>query len=68
VGVARWAAFIVNYNYFNYQLDALTFPPDAVLTTIPSSFDRHAVRFGMQLWLPLFGGFVERPTDRTGDF
>ncbi len=67
VGVARWAAAIVNYNYFNYQLDALTFPPGAILTTIPASFDRHAVRFGLSLWLPLFGGFVERPNGPTGD-
>jgi hypothetical protein len=22
VGIARWAAFIANYNYFSYQLDA----------------------------------------------
>lgn len=68
IGVARWAAVVANYNYFNYQLDALTFPPGAVLTTIPASFDRHAVRFGVSLWLPLFGGFVERPPERIGDF
>jgi len=67
VGLTRWAAALFNYNYFNYQLDALTIPLGATLTTIPSSFDRHAVRFGLSLWLPLFGGFVERPTDRTGD-
>jgi hypothetical protein len=68
VGVARWAALIANYNYFNYQIDAFTVPVGVTLTTIPSSFDRHAVRFGLTMWLPLVGGFVERPTDRTGDF
>jgi hypothetical protein len=68
VGIARWAAFVANYNYFNYELGGLTFAPGAGLTTIPSSFDRHAVRFGLSLWLPLFGGFVEQPTDRIGDF
>ena len=68
VGIARWAAFVANYNYFNYQLDALTLPVGVTLTTIPSSFDRHAVRFGLSLWLPLYGGFVQRPGDRTGDF
>jgi hypothetical protein len=68
VGIARWAAFIANYNYFNYQLAPLTLPLGVTLTTIPSSFDRHAVRFGLSLWLPLYGGFVQRPGDRTGDF
>jgi hypothetical protein len=68
VGIARWAAFIANYNYFNYQLAPLTLPVGVTLTTIPSSFDRHAVRFGLSLWLPLYGGFVQRPGDRTGDF
>lgn len=68
VGIARWAAFIANYNYFSYQLGAFTLPVGVTLTTLPSSFDRHAVRFGLSLWLPLYGGFVERPGDRTGDF
>lgn len=66
VGIARWAAAVVNYNYFNYDLDELTIPEGVTLAVIPASFDRHAVRFGLSLWLPLFGGFVERPTDRTG--
>jgi hypothetical protein len=68
VGLVRWAAAIVNYNYFNYQFDELTLPAGVTLTAIPSNFDRHAVRFGVSLWLPLYGGFVQRPTDRTGDF
>jgi hypothetical protein len=68
VGIARWAAAVVNYNYFNYDLDDLAIPEGVTLAVIPASFDRHAVRFGLSLWLPLFGGFVERPTDRTGDF
>ena len=68
VGIARWAAAVVNYNYFNYDLDDLAIPEGVTLAVIPASFDRHAVRFGFSLWLPLFGGFVERPTDRTGDF
>jgi hypothetical protein len=65
-GVARWAAAIINYNYFNYDLTGIVVTGAA--STVPSSFDRQAIRFGLQLWLPLIGGYVERPTDRTGDF
>jgi hypothetical protein len=65
-GVARWAAAIVNYNYFNYDLSGIVVSGAA--TTVPSSFDRQAIRFGLTLWLPLIGGYVERPVERTGDF
>jgi hypothetical protein len=58
----RWAlaqccAAIVNYNYYHYTLTGI-----ALAQGFPTSMNRHAVRVGFSVWLPLYGSGDQVPT------
>ena len=47
---------VVNYNYFNY---AFRDTPN-LAEGFPPTFERNTIRFGLNIWLPLVGNYVDR--------
>jgi hypothetical protein len=52
--ISRWFAVSVNYNYFVYRLRNVVDVP----TSVPSYYDRQAIRGGITISLPLYGTYV----------
>jgi len=52
---APWAyfAFVTSYDYYSYSLRDV----DSIVPGFPATYNRHAVRVGLTLWLPLYGRF-----------
>jgi hypothetical protein len=50
--LARCCAISADYDYYYYNLRDVSQP-----TGLPTQYDRNAVRIGVSVWLPLFGGF-----------
>ena len=56
--VSRCCSLVTSYSYYEHRILDVA----AVPTGFPSDFTRNAVRFGMTVWLPLYGTF---PADRS---
>jgi hypothetical protein len=52
-GLARCCALFSSYSYYEHQLTDVTGLPEGFL----GRFERHAVRVGITVWLPLYGTF-----------
>ncbi len=46
-------AFVTSYDYYSYSL----LDVDSIVPGFPTNYNRHAVRVGFTLWLPLYGRF-----------
>ena len=52
-GLSQCCGLFTTYSYYRHQLrDLSSLPPG-----LPPNYDRHAVRVGLSLWLPLYGSF-----------
>jgi hypothetical protein len=56
VAISRNLALVVNYSHFDY---AFTDTPD-LPSALPATFSRNSVRFGLRLWAPLLGRYVDQ--------
>jgi opacity protein-like surface antigen len=56
--ISRYLAAVVNYSYFDYKF---TDTPD-LPAGFQSTFARNSVRFGLRLWTPLVGRYVDHAT------
>jgi hypothetical protein len=54
VAITRGLAAVVGYNYYRYEFNNTVLP-----TGLPSTFDRSAIRVGLSLSLPLYGGYTD---------
>jgi hypothetical protein len=52
-----WITTVATYSYYEHRLRDVA----AVPAGFPPTIDRHSVRFGMSLWLPVFGMFPAGP-------
>ena len=52
-GVNRWFATFATYSYYHHRLESGL----PIATGLPPLYDRHSVRGGITLWLPLYGTF-----------
>jgi hypothetical protein len=57
---SRCCATTVNYDYYVYHFQNVADLP----TGVPTDFDRHAIRVGFTLWLPLYGRYVGGESSR----
>lgn len=60
--ISRYLALVVNYSHFDYTF---TDTPD-LPTGLQPTFSRNSVRFGVRLWAPLLGRYVDQNTHGTG--
>lgn len=52
-GIARCCGVFSNYTYYNHRLEDLSTLPEG----FPARYDRHSIRVGLTVWLPLYGTF-----------
>jgi|EndMetStandDraft_4_1072995.scaffolds.fasta_scaffold02737_9 hypothetical protein len=60
LAISRSLAAVVNYSHFQYTF---TDTPD-LPTGFQPTFTRNSVRFGLRLWVPLLGRYVDQNTGR----
>jgi hypothetical protein len=52
-GISSWAAAFASYAFYHHRID----DPSLVASGFPPRYDRHSVRVGVSLWVPLYGAF-----------
>ena len=53
-GVRNWLGTFATYSYYHHTLQNAF---QAAVSGLPPLYDRHTVRGGITLWLPLYGAF-----------